>query len=160
MIRTITGDDIPVCTALIRESFATVAAEFGFTPENAPRFTAFATTDERLTWQMTNEGRTMRAYVENGRIIGYYSLHCLQESTWELNNLCVHPHCRRRKIVEALLTDCLENARKAGGTLLQIGIVEENSRLRRWYESFGFVHTGTKKFDFFPFTCGYMEKKL
>ncbi len=21
-----------------------------------------------------------------------------------------------------------------------------------------FVHTGTKKFDFFPFTCGYMEK--
>ena len=27
-------------------------------------------------------------------------------------------------------------------------------------ESFGFVHTGTKKFDFFPFTCGYMEKQL
>jgi len=22
------------------------------------------------------------------------------------------------------------------------------------------VHTGTVKFDFFPFTCGYMEKEL
>ncbi len=25
---------------------------------------------------------------------------------------------------------------------------------------FGFIHTGTKKFDFFPFTCVYMEKNL
>jgi len=25
---------------------------------------------------------------------------------------------------------------------------------------FGFVHIGTQKFDFFPFTCGYMEKNL
>lgn len=25
-------------------------------------------------------------------------------------------------------------------------------------EEFGFVHTGTQKFDFFPFTCGYLEK--
>ena len=48
MIRTITAEEIPVCTGLIRESFATVAEEFGFTPENAPRFTAFATTDDRL----------------------------------------------------------------------------------------------------------------
>ena len=24
----------------------------------------------------------------------------------------------------------------------------------------GFKHIGTKKFDFFPFTCGYMEKDL
>ena len=43
---------------------------------------------------------------------------------------------------------------------INIGIVEENKVLRKWYESFGFVYTGTKKFDFFPFTCGYMEKNL
>ena len=43
---------------------------------------------------------------------------------------------------------------------MDICIVEENRLLRRWYEGFGFVHTGVKKFDFFPFTCGYMEKIL
>lgn len=43
---------------------------------------------------------------------------------------------------------------------MNIGIVEENKVLRKWYEAFGFMHTGTQKFDFFPFTCGYMEKKL
>lgn len=43
---------------------------------------------------------------------------------------------------------------------MNIGIVEENIVLRSWYEKYGFVHTGTEKFDFFPFTCGYMEKQL
>ena len=43
---------------------------------------------------------------------------------------------------------------------MELGIVEENKKLRMWYESLGFIHTGTKKFDFFPFTCGYMEMKL
>ena len=38
--------------------------------------------------------------------------------------------------------------------------VEENITLRKWYETFGFTHIGTKKFDFFSFTCGYMEKVL
>lgn len=32
--------------------------------------------------------------------------------------------------------------------------------LRKWYEDHGFTHTCTKKFDFFSFTAGYMEKEL
>ena len=47
-----------------------------------------------------------------------------------------------------------------GRNKMNIGIVEENTVLRKWYEDNGFVHTGTRKFDFFPFTCGYMEKKI
>lgn len=27
-------------------------------------------------------------------------------------------------------------------------------------DEFGFIHTGTQKFYFFPFTCGYMKKDL
>ena len=30
----------------------------------------------------------------------------------------------------------------------------------KWYEQRGAVHTGTRKYDFFPFTCGYMMKKI
>ncbi len=48
MIRKIEERDIEECVKVIRESFGTVAEEFGFTQENAPRFTAFATTVERL----------------------------------------------------------------------------------------------------------------
>lgn len=42
---------------------------------------------------------------------------------------------------------------------MNIGILEENTILRKWYED-NFIHIGTKKFDFFPFTCGYMERDL
>ena len=41
-------NQLALCAQLIRESFRTVAEEFGFTSENAPRFTAFAVTQERL----------------------------------------------------------------------------------------------------------------
>ena len=39
-------------------------------------------------------------------------------------------------------------------------IVKENTLLRKWYEAHGFAHTGAQKFDFFPFTCGYMEQEI
>ena len=49
MIREVKRDDIPVCVDIIRKSFETVADEFGFTIDNAPRFTAFATTED-MVW--------------------------------------------------------------------------------------------------------------
>ena len=59
MIREVRRGEISACAELIRKSFQTVADEFGFTRENAPRFTAFATTEERLIWQMESEHRLM-----------------------------------------------------------------------------------------------------
>lgn len=113
MIKKIEQKDIAECVKLIRGSFLTVAEEFGFTIENAPRFTAFATTEERLSWQLTQEHRPMYAFYDHDVIVGYYSL-----------------------------------------------ALQENQVLKRWYETYGFVHIRVQKFDFFPFTCGYMEKIL
>lgn len=38
--------------------------------------------------------------------------------------------------------------------------IEPSDFKRRAGETHGFVHTATKKFDFFPFICGYMRKEL
>lgn len=57
-IRPLRREDIPEAVEVIRESFATVAAELGLTEENAPRFTAFAMSGERLRWQL-EQGRPM-----------------------------------------------------------------------------------------------------
>ena len=160
MIREVRKEDIPECVKVIRESFATVAEELGFTEENAPRFTAFATTEERLLWQIEGEGRRMYAFISGGSIVGYFSLLAQDKAECELNNLCVLPEHRHDGIGGELLEYAFETARGLGCGKMNIGIVEENKVLRRWYEGFGFIHTGTKKFDFFPFTCGYMEKVL
>ena len=160
MIREIEAKDIKECVELIRNSFQTVADEFGFTQENAPRFTAFATTDERIYWHLNGEHRPMYGYCADGRIVGYYSLLLQENNECELNNLCVDPAYRHRGIGEELLMHAFETAKMFGCVKMNIGIVEENQILRKWYENAGFVHTGTQKFDFFPFTCGYMEKVM
>ncbi|MDE5858956.1 MAG: GNAT family N-acetyltransferase [Oscillospiraceae bacterium] len=160
MIKQITKENIPECVKVIRESFLTVAEEFSITPENAPRFTAFAVTDDRLYWHFDSEHRPMSAYFEDGKIVGYYSLFIVGDSVCELNNLCTLPAYRHNNIGEKLLEDAFEQSKKLGCTKMQLSFVEENKRLRKWYENHGFIHTGTEKLDFFPFTCGYMEIDL
>lgn len=160
MIKVVDVKDITECVNVIRESFLTVANELGFTEENAPRFTAFATTEERLMWQLENEHRPMYAYYDDGKIVGYYSLAILEEHKCELNNLCVLPSYRHNGIGEQLLNHALDMARDLNCAKMNIGIVEENKVLKCWYKEMGFVHIGTEKFDFFPFTCGYMEREI
>ena len=71
MIREVKREDIPECVSLIKKAFLTVADEFGFTEENAPRFTAFATTEERLLWHMDREHRPMYVFEDDGVLCGY-----------------------------------------------------------------------------------------
>ena len=71
MIRTIRETELAECVKVIRESFATVAEAFGLSPENAPRFTAFATTLERLAGQY-REGPPKFVHLEEDRkVTGY-----------------------------------------------------------------------------------------
>ena len=160
MIREMQKQDIAACVQVIQKAFMTVADEFGFTAANAPRFTAFATDEARLLYHYETEQRPMYIYETDGQIAGYYSLALLEDRKCELNNLAVLPTYRHHGIGRALLLHAFEEACRLNCDMMQIGIVEENQVIRKWYETYGFVHTGTKKFDFFPFTCGYMERKL
>ena len=159
-IRKIQEKDIDECVNVIRTSFQTVADEFGFTKETAPRYTAFATDAKRIRWQMFGEQRPMYAYFDKSSIVGYYSLASQDNNECELNNLCVLPSYRHKGIGEALLLHSFERAKELGCTTLNIGIVDENQVLRKWYENFDFIHLGCREYDFFPFTCGYMKKEL
>ncbi len=157
MIRHIQEKEIEKCVEVIKRSFLTVAQEYGLTVKNAPRFTAFATTFERLQAQYT-EGRQMYGYFdEKEKLTGYYSLHITESGECELNNLCVLPEHRHKDVGKKLFAHALLKAAEKKCKKVGISIVEENSKLRVWYEQFGAKHIGTKKFDFFPFTCGYME---
>ncbi len=160
MIKKVNEQELFECVNVIKESFLTVANEFGFTAENASRFTAFATTEDRLRWHLLVEHRPMYVFYDKDTIAGYYSLLLQENNECELNNLCVIPTHRHKGIGTELLTHAFNSAKELNCKKINIGIVEENKVLRKWYESFGFIHTGTKKIDFFPFTCGYMEKHI
>lgn len=158
MIKQIDKTHIDECAEVIQQSFMTVAEEFNITKENAPNYVAFATNNSKLEKQL-NDSRLMYAYFIGGKIIGYYSL-VLNENECEINNLCVLPEYRHSNIGKNLLEHAFEKAKESGCTKIEISIVEENKMLKKWYEKFGFRTTYIKKYDFFPFTCGYMEKVI
>jgi ribosomal protein S18 acetylase RimI-like enzyme len=158
MINQVQKQDLKECVSVIKRSFQTVADKFNITVDNAQRYVAFATTEEKLSNQLDN-GRLMFASYMDNKIVGYYSL-CVFENECEISNLCVLPEYRHLHIGSELLNHAIGKAQECNLFKVNISIVEENIELRKWYEKFGFVHTETKKFDFFPFTCGYMEYYL
>lgn len=152
--------DLKDCVSVIKNSFKTVADEFGVTEENAPRFIAFNTDEERINYQRYLEDRPMFGYFQRNKLVGYYSLFSINGEECELNGLCVLPEYRHRHIGEKLLKHSIEQAKSHGFTRMVTGIFEDKAELRTWFENNGFVHTGTKKYDFLPFMFGYMETEI
>ena len=159
MIREIEEKDYREAVAVIKESFMTVADEFGITEENAPRYVAFATDEEKLRSWRDEQHRPMFGFFKDDKMVGYYNL-CITGDECELGSLSVLPEYRHGKIGKQLLDDAISRAKSLGCKTMKLSIVEENQLLRKWYEDQGFIHEGTEKFDFFPFTCGYMKKDL
>ena len=131
MIRKVKEQELSDCVNIIKESFITVANDFGFTIENAPRFTAFATTEDRLKWHFLGEHRPMYVFFDEDTIVGYYSLLLQENNECELNNLCVIPSHRHQKIGAELLKHAFDVAKELGCKTMNIGIVEENQVLRK-----------------------------
>lgn len=157
-IRKVTEKDIPECVRVVRRSFQTVADEFGFTAEKDPKFTSFATTEERLRWHMFTEHRPMYACFVDGKIVGYYSLH-ISDGEIELSNLCTLPEFRHLKVGESLMLHSFDRARELGFSEITIGVVEANERVRRWYESYGFTKSGECG-EYQTFHCIFMKKSI
>ena len=156
MIKPFKFSDLPLAAEVVRASFATVAEELGLTEQNCPRHPAFITTAERLEAYLA-AGALMFGLFEGERLVGYASLTKNGRRAYEIHNLAVLPAYRHKGYGKQLLDFCKAKAKELKGRKLVLGIIEENTVLKAWYAANGFAHTGTKKFDFLPFTSGYME---
>ena len=159
-LRPIRRDEIPECVRVIRESFMTVAREFGYTKEKSPLFTGYLISEERLYRQFDYEKRPMLCYELGGKIVGYYSLAMPKNGVCEINNLAVLPNFRHLGIGELMVRDAIERMRQAGCKAAFVDIVDENLRLRSWYERLGFRYEKTVRLDGYEFLNSYMLKEL
>ena len=146
---------LSACLEVIHKSFATVARDFGLTRENCPKHTSFIPIEylqNQMQW-----GWYMFSLSEGGRIVGYVSVSDEKNGVYELHNLAVLPECRHKGYGRLLIDHANEKVKELGGQKITLGIIEENTVLKKWYTENGFVHYGTRKFDHLPFTVGYME---
>lgn len=146
---------LDLAAEVIRSSFATVAKEFNITKENFPNHTSFMTTEKlqnNFTW-----GWLIFGLYEKEKLVGYVALSKQNDGVYELHNLAVLPDFRHKNYGRQLIDFCKSKVKELGGNKITLGMIEENTVLKNWYISNGFVHTGTKKFDNWSFTAGFME---
>ncbi|HBA93743.1 MAG TPA: N-acetyltransferase [Ruminococcaceae bacterium] len=148
---------LDICLDIIHKSFQTVADEFNLTTENCPSHTAFMLIKKLITKFENNA--PMFLYKYNDCYAGYFSL-SVSEKDVELNNLAVLPEYRHLGIGRELVNYVLAYSKNIGANKIKIGIIEDNTVLKKWYEQFDFVHTGTKRFSHLPFTVGFMELRI
>ena len=147
------------CAAeVIRLSFRTVAEEFGLTPENCPSHPAFIG-EEQLQAQVT-DGLCLFGCFMHERLVGVVGVKSIGEREFSLERLAVLPAYRHHGIGTQLMALACAHIRRAGGQMITIGIIEENTVLKRWYEAQGFTVTDSKRFPHLPFTVCLMAKQL
>ena len=158
MIRQLDPSEFPLAAEVIRESFSTVAKDFGLTEQNCPVYVAFSTTEESLH-KNHNWGWLMYGLYDEEQFAGYIALSKSREldGVYEIHNVAVLPDYRHKGYGKQLLDFCKAKVKELGGIKITIGIIEENTVLKNWYAANGFVHTGTKRFEHLPFTVGFME---
>jgi ribosomal protein S18 acetylase RimI-like enzyme len=154
-IAPIGAERLPEYAEVVRRSFSTVAKDFGWTVENAPGHISFTAYD-RLRSKIT-EGYYPYGLFADDKVFGFVSLTDIGDGAYELNQLAVLQEWRHFGYGKKLLDFCKVKVREFGGNKIILDIIEENIRLKDWYASNGFIHTGTKKFEHLPFTTGYME---
>lgn len=150
---------IPELTKVIRSSFLTVAVDFNITKKNAPRNPAFMT-PERLA-EIMETGSKFWVYKQCKDILGCVSIaETKEEDVFMIELLSVLPEYRHKGIGKELLNFACNEIYLLGGKKVHIGIIEENTILKKWYEMFGFAEIEIKKVSTLPFTVCVMEKEL
>jgi N-acetylglutamate synthase-like GNAT family acetyltransferase len=157
-IREATESDADLLASLIRESFATVAARLGLTPENSPRHPSNCKTD----WVLSAFAKGVRHFLLTtpGGAAGCVALERADADVCYLERLAVLPGHRRNGFGEALVNYAVERAREFGARRVELGVVAAEAELCEWYERLGFSAVSTVLFEGAQFEVTFMRKPL
>jgi ribosomal protein S18 acetylase RimI-like enzyme len=152
------GQKLGESAALVRESFATVAARFGLTRENCPTHPSFTTT-EKLE-ELRGKGVRLFGLYEGEREVGFCAVEKADESLYYLEKLAVHPAFRGRGHGGELLNFACGHVERNGGSAVSIAVIDTDAKLKQWYAGFGFIEGEAVDFAHLPFRVRFMRKTL
>lgn len=156
MIKPIVKDDLINCLRIFHQGYETVAVEFGLTEENCPDRGRAGLPFDKLLAEF-EDGALMFGYYCNDELVGFLGMQLLDDGLCKLDDIIVLPEYRHNGYGKELLDFCKQTAEKLGANKITLGMIDDNKRLRKWYEDNGFINTGYKKYDGAPFTVGIME---
>ena len=122
-------------TRLLRRSFRGIAETMGITAENCPHFVAFIT-EERLLDQLGRDDAYCLGIRQDGAWVGFVAVAPYGDA-YEVTRLAVAPEYRHRGYGGALMAAACDTARKIGLREIGLGLINENTILKAWYEEQG-----------------------
>lgn len=151
-------EELNKCLDVIRTSFLTVAGEFKLTIENAPTNPAFIGINHLV--KMRQKGIAMFAVYHEDIQIGFVAIEKAKDDTYYMEKVAVLPEFRHRGFGKMIMNYVADYVSKNGGKRIGIGIINENTILKKWYLNYGFKEIELKKFDHLPFTVCLMSKEV
>ena len=161
MIRALgSAADIPALAGVLRRAFGTVADTYGLTEMNAPTNPAFVT-PEKLK-EYLRKPVTVFGLFDSGTMIGCVAVEPSgkADGVYYVERLAVLPEHRHCGHGSALLLHALAAISEGGGTCASIGIMNQNERLKQWYEARGFAETARRTFAHLPFEVCFMSREI
>lgn len=156
-IRTARADDATILANTISVAYRDVAEQIGLTLENAPDHPSNAQPD----WVLSDleSGMSYLMALVNETCVGCVAFK-QTGAELEAQRLAVIPSHRGSYVARLLNEAVLQAARLGGAETIQISIVADHHRLRRWYERMGFRATEVCSFDHLPFKVQYLELEI
>jgi diamine N-acetyltransferase len=157
MIREITDEnELENSVNVIADSFATVAIEFNLNKDNCPTHPSLVTVKQLK--EMNRKGLKLFGLYEDNVQIGFVAVEKKKDKVYCIEKLAVLPEHRHKGYGGALMEFVRNSVKNLDGKKLSIGIINEHTVLKKWYERKGFQETAVKKFEHLPFTVCFMEK--
>jgi diamine N-acetyltransferase len=152
-----TETELAQSVPIIRESFRTVAVDFGLTETNCPTHPSFMTS--RKLVEESGKGLLCFGLFEGDVQVGFVGATRASDDLFYLQRLAVLPARRHHGYGRALVDHVFSYAKRSGGRRISIAIIDESRVLKRWYSEYGFRETDRKVFPHLPFTVCFMEKE-
>jgi len=153
-----THDELKRSTAIIQESFRTVAEEFKLNRINCPAHPSFITFNN-LKKLAESDVKFFGCFVD-GLQAGFMALEKAGGGLFYIEKLAVLPEFRHRGFGQKLVKHACDFINDLGGGKISIGIIDESRKLKDWYAGLGFCEKNKKKYEHLPFTVCFMERDV
>lgn len=150
--------ELELFTNVIRNSFRTVADQFGLTEINSPTNPAFTTAENLKNLALKAE---CFGLYKNGIPCGFFALEFNYESkSVFLERVCVLPEYRHNGFGKTILEFAESYCRERSADKISIGMMNNNTVLKNWYIENGFTEISVKQFSHLLFDVCFLENHL
>lgn len=159
MLKAIVESDLAECLEVIQKGYKTVADQFGLNEENCPDSGGATLKYEKLLANY-NQGKRMFGYVYDEKLVGFLKFHQMDSNTIKIDDIVVLPEYRNKGFGKEMIRFSKQFCKDNGYIKLTLGMIDDNTILKKWYIRNGFCESHMVKYPKAPFTTSYMELNI